>query len=96
MTKAKPFKPGLRLQDRALRSLIWVLLCLPYAWRVRLCGWLLGRVIGPLAGYDRRVRENLAKILPDLPEAEVRRLSRAVPNNAGRTLIEMYSGEELI
>ena len=96
MSDAKPFKPGLRLQDRALRSLIWVLLCLPYVWRVRLCGWLLGRVIGPLARYDQRVRENLAKILPDLPEAEVKRLTRAVPNNAGRTIIEMYSGTELI
>ena len=96
MSKATPYMPGLRLQDRALRSLIWVLLCLPYAWRVRLCGWLLGRVIGPLAGYDERVRENLARILPDLPASEVRRMARAVPNNAGRTIIEMYSGNELI
>jgi KDO2-lipid IV(A) lauroyltransferase len=42
------------------------------------------------------VRENLARILPDLPASEVRRLARAVPNNAGRTIIEMYSGNELI
>jgi KDO2-lipid IV(A) lauroyltransferase len=96
MTNATRFTPGLRLQDRALRSLIWILLRLPYAWRVPLCGWLMGRIIGPLAGYDRRVRDNLAKILPDLPMAEVGRLTRAVPNNAGRTVIEMYSGEELI
>ena len=75
MSKATPYMPGLRLQDRALRSLIWVLLCLPYAWRVRLCGWLLGRVIGPLAGYDRRVRENLARILPDLPARQFYPLS---------------------
>jgi KDO2-lipid IV(A) lauroyltransferase len=96
MSEATPYMPGLRLQDRALRSLIWVLLRLPYAWRVRLCGWLLGRIIGPLAGYDQRVRENLARILPDLPASEVKRLARAVPNNAGRTIIEMYSGDELI
>jgi KDO2-lipid IV(A) lauroyltransferase len=96
MSNATPDMPGLRLQDRALRSLIWVLLCLPYAWRVRLCGWLLGRIIGPLAGYDQRVRDNLARILPDLPASEVKRLARAVPNNAGRTIIEMYSGDELI
>jgi KDO2-lipid IV(A) lauroyltransferase len=96
MTKAGPFRPGLRVQDRALRTLIWLLLCLPYTWRVQLCGWLMGRIIGPLAGYDKRVRENLTRILPDLPEAEVKRLARAVPNNAGRTIIEMYSGEDLV
>jgi hypothetical protein len=43
-----------------------VLLRLPYAWRVPLCGWIMGRIIGPLAGYDKRVRENLARILPDM------------------------------
>lgn len=79
-----------------LRFLIWLLLCLPYGWRVPLCGWIVGHVVGPLAGYDRRVKENLARILPDLPEAEVRRLMRAVPNNVGRTLIEMYSGPEFV
>jgi Kdo2-lipid IVA lauroyltransferase/acyltransferase len=37
----------------------------------------------PLAGYDRRVRDNLELVLPDLPAAEVRRLMRAVPDNVG-------------
>jgi KDO2-lipid IV(A) lauroyltransferase len=90
------FKFGPKVQDRALRSLIWLLLRLPYSWRVPLCGWIMGRVIAPLAGYDQRVRENLGRILPDLPEAEVKRLTRSVPNNVGRTIIEMYSGEEFV
>ncbi|MFN3970523.1 MAG: lysophospholipid acyltransferase family protein [Gemmobacter sp.] len=72
------------------------LLRLPYRWRVPLCGWVMAWVIAPLAGYDRRVRENLALILPDLPRAEVRRLMRAVPANVGRTLIEIYSGAEFV
>jgi Kdo2-lipid IVA lauroyltransferase/acyltransferase len=96
MNDGSPFRLGLWLQDRGLRALIWLLLCLPYSWRVPLCGWILGNVIGPLAGYDRRVRDNLARIMPDLPEAEVARMTRAVPNNAGRTVIEMYSGDALI
>ncbi len=96
MQERRRFKLGPRLQDRALRLLIWLLLRLPYGWRVPLCGWIVGRVIAPLAGYDRRVRENLARILPDLPEAEVSRLIRAVPDNVGRTLIEMYSGKEFV
>ncbi len=84
------------LQDRALRALIWVLLRLPYRWRVPLCGWVLSRIISPLAGYDRRIRANLALVLPGLPEAEARRIIRAVPDNVGRTVIEIYSGPEFI
>lgn len=85
-----------RLQSAALRLLIAGLLRLPYRWRVPLCGWVMARVIAPLAGYDRRVRENLALVMPDLPETEVRRLMRAVPGNVGRTLIEIYSGAEFV
>lgn len=66
----------------------------PYRWRIPLVGWLTSRVVAPIAGYDRRVRENLAHVLPDLPEAEVRRLMRAVPDNAGRNMIELFSHKE--
>ncbi len=91
-------RPGLRQrwQGVALRGLIAVLLALPYRWRVPLCGWVMARVIAPIAGYDIRVRDNLALILPDLPQADVRRMMRAVPNNVGRTLIEIYSGPEFV
>ncbi|QYK39943.1 MAG: lysophospholipid acyltransferase family protein [Paracoccaceae bacterium] len=84
------------LQSVLLRGLIGGLLLLPYRWRVPLCGWVVARIIAPLAGYDRRVRENLALVLPDLPAAEVRRLMREVPRNVGRTLIEIYSGAEFV
>ncbi|MDR5654518.1 lysophospholipid acyltransferase family protein [Ruixingdingia sedimenti] len=83
-----------RVQDRILRALIGGLLYLPYRWRVPLCGWVMARVVAPLAGYRRRIRENLRLILPDLPAAERRRLERAVPDNMGRTIIEIYSGPE--
>jgi KDO2-lipid IV(A) lauroyltransferase len=84
------------LQDRALRGLIWSLLRLPYRWRVPLCGWVLSRLIAPAAGYRRRVRQNLALVLPDLPANEVARIARAVPDNVGRTVIEIYSGAEFV
>jgi Kdo2-lipid IVA lauroyltransferase/acyltransferase len=82
------------LQDRVIRALIWGLLRLPYGLRVRLCGWVMAQVIAPIAGYRRRVRENLALVLPDMPKAEVERMTRAVPDNVGRTIIEIYSGPE--
>ncbi len=85
-----------RLRNLLLRGLIGLLLALPYRIRVPLCGWVMAYVIAPIAGYDKRVRDNLALIMPDLPEAEVRRLMRAVPRNVGRTLIEIYSGAEFV
>lgn len=64
--------------------------------RVPLCGRVMSRVIAPLAGYRQRVRDNLALVMPELPRDEVERLARQVPDNVGRTLIEMYSGAEFI
>lgn len=79
-----------------LRSLIGLALALPYKARVRTMGWLVEKIVSPLAGYPKRIRANLAHVLPDLPEAEVARLCKAVPNNAGRTLIELYSGKDFV
>lgn len=96
MSDTRPFNLRHWLQDRALRGLIWLLLRLPYRWRVPLCGWVMSRIIAPAAGYRQRVRENLALVLPDLPPDEVERIARAVPDNVGRTVIEIYSGAEFV
>lgn len=85
-----------RMENLLFRGIIGSLMLLPYRWRVPLCGWVVARVISPLAGYSKRIRDNLALVLPDLPEEEVRRIIRKVPDNVGRTLIEIYSGEEFI
>ncbi|WP_204114680.1 lysophospholipid acyltransferase family protein [Shimia biformata] len=77
-------------------GLIRFALLIPYEKRVPMMGWLVSHVIAPIAGWRRRVRRNLAYVLPDLPKAEVERLARAVPDNAGRTLIEIYSGQEMV
>lgn len=79
-----------------LRGLIGATLAVPYRWRVPAMGWLVSRVVAPLAGLRRRVRDNLALVCPEMPAAEVNRLCRAVPDNAGRTLIELYSGAEFL
>jgi Kdo2-lipid IVA lauroyltransferase/acyltransferase len=90
------YSRAFRLQDRLYRLVLGALLALPYRWRVPLAGWLMARVVAPLAGYDKRVRDNLALIVPDLPEAEVKRMCRKVPENVGRTLIELYSGRDFV
>ncbi len=84
------------LTNLALRGFFGLALALPYRWRVPLMGWLAAHVIAPLAGWHRRIRRNLAHACPDLPRAEVDRLIRAVPDNAGRTLIEIYSGADFV
>lgn len=96
MAEETPFSPRHWLQDRFLRGLIGGLMWLPYRWRVPLCGWAVAHVVAPLAGYRKRIRDNLAHVLPDLPKTEVERIVRTVPDNVGRTVIEIYSGPEFI
>lgn len=87
---------GQWLTDRAIRALLAVLLALPYGVRVPLCGWVMAHIIAPMAGWRTRIRDNLALALPDLPLTEVNRLTRAVPDNIGRTVMEIYSGAEFV
>ncbi|MEM9583677.1 MAG: lysophospholipid acyltransferase family protein [Pseudomonadota bacterium] len=80
------------LSNIAIRAVIGLAMLIPYRHRVPLAGWIVSRLVAPLAGYAKRVKDNLAHVRPDLSDAEVQRLMRAVPDNAGRTLIEIYSG----
>jgi len=77
----------------ALYAPIAVARLFPYRWRIPMAGWLTSRFVAPVAGYRHRVRENLAHVFPDLPEREIRRLMRLVPDNAGRNMMELYSPE---
>lgn len=96
--KAKSRPPTLR--DRAanatFRGLLALANALPYERRVPAVGWIMSHAVAPLVGWNRRVRENLRLVCPDMPEDEIRRLVRAVPDNVGRTMIELYSGEDFI
>lgn len=89
-------KPPLadRLGNAAFLTLLKVVRPLPYEKRIATMGWVFSHIIGPLAGWRKRIRANLALARPDLDAAEVRRLCLAVPNNAGRSIAEIYSGKE--
>ncbi|MEM8631061.1 MAG: lysophospholipid acyltransferase family protein [Pseudomonadota bacterium] len=82
------------LENLAARGALGLGLLLPYRWRVPAMGWVMARIIAPVAGLRGRIRDNLAFVLPDLPEATVDALQREVPDNMGRTLIEVYSGSD--
>lgn len=98
MKKAKKTKGTLSqwLTNLAIRGLLAFLLALPYHWRVPLCGWVISRIVSPVARWPQRIRANLQLTQPDLPEADVKRMIRDVPDNIGRTVIEIYSGQEFI
>ncbi|AXC49624.1 lauroyl acyltransferase [Paracoccus suum] len=89
-------RPG--LVDRAASALFQGLMAgarlIPYERRIPMVGWVFSRLLAPLAGWPARIRANLALARPDLAPAEVARLCRAVPDNAGRAMAEIYSGAE--
>ncbi len=81
-----------RLGSALFIGLVRAMRLLPYRRRIPAMGWAFAHVAAPLAGWRRRIRANLALARPDLSPAEVRRLTRAVPDNAGRAMMEIYSG----
>lgn len=93
-TEAPSFRD--RLVNLSARGLIGLALVLPYPWRVALVGRVTRHVIAPLAGWRTRIRDNLAFAMPDLLKPEVERIVREVCDNVGRTLIEIYSGDEFV
>ena len=82
------------MQNLAATALLGLSRLLPYRRRVPFAGWAVQHLAAPLAGWTTRVRKNLALIWPDLPSAEVDRLTAAVCNNVGRTLAELYSPQD--
>ncbi|MDB6176905.1 lysophospholipid acyltransferase family protein [Paracoccus sp. Z330] len=89
-------KPPLtdRLASSAFLAIMSAVKLLPYEQRIRSVGWIFGHVVGPVAGWRRRIRANLALARPDLTQDEIRALERAVPANAGKSVAEIYSGKE--
>ncbi|WP_278922376.1 lysophospholipid acyltransferase family protein [Pseudophaeobacter profundi] len=79
----------------ALRGILGMAGLVPYRWRIPLIGKLVS-ALGPVVGFDRRVRENLALTCPELDEPEVARLCREVGDNAGRMITELYAGGPFI
>ncbi|WP_170759317.1 lysophospholipid acyltransferase family protein [Ruegeria lacuscaerulensis] len=75
-----------------LKGVIGVMRLLPYERRIATMGAVV-RGLAPLVGFTKRVRSNLKLTCPDLDETEVKRICRAVPDNAGRAIMEHFSPE---
>jgi KDO2-lipid IV(A) lauroyltransferase len=80
--------------DRIARAMIAVLLRMPHRARVATMGWIARNLVGPLSGYTRRARQNLAYVWPDMPKVKRRQIARSVMDNAGRVIIENYAAAD--
>ncbi len=87
-------KLGHFISNAVFVGLIRMALLLPYGPRLRVFGWLVQHVIGPLAGYRRRARDHLAMVWPAMPAARRRDIAGRCLNNFGRCLIENYSARD--
>ncbi|MBK4217235.1 lysophospholipid acyltransferase family protein [Paracoccus caeni] len=89
-------KPPLldRIANTAFLAVIGLARLLPYERRIPATGWLFTHLLAPVAGWRRRIRDNLALARPDLSAEELREVVLAVPENAGRSVAEIYSGDE--
>lgn len=82
--------------DAVIRGFLRVALSMPYRYRVPFFGWITSRLLAPVVGYNRRVKKNLDFIFPEMSVQQRKAIIRGVPDNIGRTLIEIYSGQEFI
>ncbi|MDU8929294.1 lysophospholipid acyltransferase family protein [Alisedimentitalea sp. MJ-SS2] len=85
-----------RLQFGFIRAVLWLMRRLPYKRRVAFSGWVLSRVVAPLVGWRKRIAANIQLVAPETTDAEIHRIQRAVPDNFGRTLAELFSPEEFV
>ncbi|MFY0311400.1 lysophospholipid acyltransferase family protein [Leisingera sp. D0M16] len=74
-----------------LRGLLLGAGLIPYRLRVPMMGRLV-TAMGRLAGFDKRVRNNLKLVSPELSGLDPDQLYRDVSNNAGRMIAELYDG----
>ncbi len=85
---------GHRISDVMIRAFLWAMKRLPYDMRLRCAGWMMAHVAAPVTGARRRILENLDLVMPELTASERKKIARQVPDNMGRTLVEMYSDQE--
>ena len=83
-----------RLQFALIRAVLWIMHRLPYNKRVPFSGWVLSRLVAPLIGWRKRIAANIRLVAPETPEAEIATIARAVPDNFGRTLAELFSPDD--
>ena len=84
------------LIDLPVRGMFAMLGLLPYRASLALAGGIASRVLAPAFGANRRIRANLAHVLPQLEAAEITRLCRQVSANSARLMVESFRTADFI
>ena len=95
MTNPTPPDKTDSLRDRLVLALVLALRVLPLGLRVRVAGWIGQHLIAPLTPLPRKIAAAIRHFLPDLPDADVRRIARRVPGNLARMVVEVLSARDL-
>lgn len=95
-TDYSKYKLGHFVSAMLVRLVLLFMRIIPYRYRVALGGLFFQYVVSPLSGNKRRILRNLNLIVPDMPQAEKDRIAKAVPNNIGRTLTELFFAEAFL
>ncbi|CUH53690.1 lysophospholipid acyltransferase family protein [Shimia marina] len=85
-----------RVSDVFIRGFLATMRTLPYEQRITLAGKFATKVLAPLSGSRRRIRENLALVMPELSHDAVEAIVRETPETMGRMLMETYSPDEFL
>ncbi len=85
-----------RLEYALFMGVFAILNLLPFRQRTAFMAWTMSRVVGPLVGYRKRARENLARLWPELSAERRNTITTDVMRNVGRTICELFSPHDLL
>lgn len=79
------------LLDLLVRAFFWGFSLLPYRASLKAAGWISAHVLAPVFGVNRRIRLNLARVWPDMPKEQAKRLCPHVSDNSARLMLESFN-----
>jgi len=74
-----------------MRAFLGALKVLPYRQRVRYGGAFLGTLIANVKPARQRVQNNLRNTFPDMKHSEIRKITKTVGGNFGRSFVEILN-----
>ncbi len=72
---------------------LWLMRLLPFNLRIKTGGVVVGALVAGLPKTKKRIANNLRLIYPDISDAEIGRMTKAVGRNFGRTFTELFFNE---
>ncbi|MGV6803574.1 MAG: lysophospholipid acyltransferase family protein [Ruegeria sp.] len=83
------------LENLVIRGIILAVRLLPWRLRGHALGWVVRRMIGPLAGWNKRARANLDYVWPEMATDRKREIVNASLSNIGKLFAEIYDPAKL-